>query len=109
MKKAILSCGLLAVSIAFLAGCGIAKEKTKADVVKNCLLSVPAGIPKDVAEDYCNCSADKLLEKYSAIEIMKMEEKLRNGDETPKAEMMKTIQPCIDDLTRKAKEHQQGH
>ncbi len=108
MKKIILSCSLLAAGAIFLVGCGMGKEKAKTEFVKNCLLSFPGNIPKDAAETYCNCSADKLLQKYSLVEIMKMEEKLQKGDEAAKAEMMKAIQPCVDELAQKAKDAQQG-
>lgn len=106
MKKIILSCFALVCGATLLTSCAPSKEKVKETFVTSCVNSVPGSIPKDAAKQYCECSADKLLEKYSVTEVMKMEEKIKSGDEKVKTEMMTAIQPCIDELTQKVSAQQ---
>lgn len=109
MKKIILSCCLLAGSAALFTSCAPSKAKVKENFVKTCVTSFPDNVPKETSETYCSCSADKLLEKYSVAEVLKMEEKIKSGDESVKNEMMKVIQPCIDDLSKSVNAKQTGN
>lgn len=102
MKKLILSFCLLAGSAAFITSCSPSKEQLKETFVKECKTKIPGTIPSEAADEYCNCSAEKLMAKYSVSEIADMNKKMLEGDKTANADMMKAIQPCLDELTKKA-------
>lgn len=101
MKKVILSCSILACCAALITGCA-SKEKVKEQFVKECKGALPGTISKELGDEYCNCSADKLMAKYSVSEMVTLNQKVVAGDEKAKAEMMTAIQPCLDELTKKA-------
>lgn len=51
---------------------------------------------------YCTCAADKAMDEFSTAEMLKMN--LPNADPELEQRMMKVVQPCIDDLSTKAKQ-----
>jgi hypothetical protein len=106
MKKNILSCFALVCGAALLTSCAPSKEKVKEAFVHECKTAFPATISKELSDEYCSCSADKLMAKYSVAEMATLNQKVTQGDEKAKADMMKEIQPCLDELTKKATEQQ---
>ncbi len=74
MKKVILSCCVLACSAALFAGCA-SKEKVKEQFVKECKTALPGTISKELGDEYCNCSAEKLMAKYSVTEMATLNQK----------------------------------
>lgn len=105
MKKILLAASVLAVFA--LQSCSPSKDDMKKEFVKSCeeggtaqfaSLNMPADKVKTMVHDYCDCSGDKIVNKYSASEIKEFE-KLSPADRD--AKLMPVIQPCINDLQTK--------
>lgn len=91
----------LAATAFLFASCN-SKDVVKRNFVKKCKESIgqsgqAAEMQKDF-EDYCNCAGDKVVEKFSAAEIIKME---KESEAEMMKKMMPVIQPCINDLQQK--------
>ncbi len=91
---------ILIATTTFLFSCQASKEKARENFVENCKKSANS-VPditesqKVIFDKYCDCSADKVLAKYSVAEIVKME---KQGQDKFMEELMPVIQPCIDDM-----------
>lgn len=55
-----------------------------------------ASVSEDVAEKYCDCSAEKILKKYSIQEVKEFE-KIQNDPEVQQ-KLADVLQPCLDEL-----------
>ncbi len=53
---------------------------------------------KDALNAYCDCSTDKMLDKYSVKELEAVE---KSGAATMQAQVSAVVQPCVDELQRK--------
>lgn len=84
----------------FLFSCQPSNEKVRDNFLKQCTSEID-NIPditadeKKVFNDYCNCSADKILAKYSVAEIAEMEKK---GQQSFMKELQPILQPCFDEM-----------
>jgi hypothetical protein len=107
MKKVLLL-GITSIALFTIiaTGCQPSKEHFKKTMVESCVAAVPGTVPKDIALNYCNCSSDRLLQKYSVEEIIVMEAAIKSGDEQTKEKMLKEVKPCIDEMTEKIKARQ---
>lgn len=113
MKNIFLVAAIAAAGLSLASCKGGNREKDKADFVKTCMDqggNQMAGVMKDYFEDYCECSADKVLDKYSAKEIKDMEADARTqgqaGQEAMMAKLMPVVKPCLDELQKKAMDAQ---
>jgi len=107
MKKFFLAAAFGAAGLS-LASCGGGqKEKDKQAFIQTCMQqggAAMAGDMKSAFEEYCKCSAEKVLDKYSKKEIDEMEAEARrtgNG-QAMMAKLQPVFQPCLDDLQAKA-------
>jgi hypothetical protein len=106
MKKVLLFSSAFILSASIIVGCKPSKEEIKNNFIKSCSVQFPESIPKKLVEEYCNCSADAMLQKYTVDEITETEKKIKQGDEKAKDAMMKIMEPCLEELTQKAKAYQ---
>lgn len=104
MKKVLLfGSASIALFTIIATSCQPSREGFKKIMVKSCVEAVPETISKDIALSYCSCSADRLLQKYSVEEIVKMEAGVKKGDEQAKEKMLDEVKPCIAEMTEKIK------
>lgn len=105
MKKLLLPvCFGIAV---FAVSCQPSKEQVKKNFLKSCTeqaANYGANISKDIFDEYCNCAADKMLDKYSVAEVKEMEK----DQSAMMQKVMPVIQPCVDDLQQKVMSNMQG-
>jgi hypothetical protein len=107
MKKVLLlSSAAIALFTIIATSCKVSKEDFKKTMLQSCVTAVPETVPKDIALDYCSCSADRLLQKYSVEEIIVMEAGIKKGDEQTKEKMLAEVKPCIEEMTEKIKARQ---
>lgn len=106
MKKVLLLGSAFMLSASIIIGCKPSKEEIKNNFIKSCAVQFPESIPKNLVTEYCNCSADAMLRKYSVDEITAIEKKIKQGDEKAKEDMMKSMEPCLEELTQKAQAYQ---
>lgn len=106
MKKILLPMAFAAAALS-LASCKGNRDADKAKFVKTCMDqggNQMTGAMKGYFEDYCQCSAEKVLDKYSQKEIDEMEAdaKKTGNQEAMMAKLMPVVQPCLDELQKKA-------
>lgn len=106
MKK-ILFPMAFAAALFSLASCNGNREKEKAKFVTTCMEqggNQMTGAMKGYFQEYCECSAEKVLDKYSQKEIDEMEAdaKKTGSQDAMMAKLMPIVQPCLDDLQKKA-------
>lgn len=106
MKKVLLAT-VACSGIIMMFSCKPSKDELRKNFISKCSTSIPATVPKDIADEYCNCSADALLKKYSVDEIAAMEKKIMEGDQQIKNKMMEDVRPCLMTLMEKAQAQQQ--
>jgi hypothetical protein len=91
-----------------LVSCAPSKEKMKEQFVKSCMGEIgEQADPKMKAmfKDYCECSGEKVVNKFSAKEIAAF----NNMSKTElQAKLMPVIQTCLDELSQKAQTYQQS-
>ena len=104
----ILSISAVALLSFSLLSCSPSKEKIKASFVKSCMQEVESQtVPKmkEMMKDYCECSGEKMVNKFSASEIKAMD---KMSQSEMRAKLMPVIQDCIDELKQKAEQYQQS-
>ena len=106
MKKVLLLSSVFVLGTCVIVGCKPSKEEIKNNFIKSCAVQFPGSVPKKLVEEYCNCSADAMLQKYTVDEITEIEKKIKQGDEKAKEDMMKSMEPCLKELTQKAEAYQ---
>ena len=105
MKKILLPVAFAAAAFS-LASCKGNRDADKAKFVQTCMDQggkEVTGTMKEHFRDYCECSAEKVYDKYSQKEVEEMEadaKKAGNG-EAMLAKLMPLVQPCLDDLQKK--------
>ncbi len=107
MKTSIKLVALLLASAAF-ASCGVKKEEIEKGLIDKCVKTVSYSSPEvvnahpEMVQEYCQCSADKIFEKYTAKEVEKIQEQ---GETSPQnAEMWAEAHSCLDDFFEKVNE-----
>ena len=107
MKKVLLPMAF-AAAVFSLASCKGNREEAKAKFVKTCMdqggTALTDATMKGYFNEYCECSAEKVLDKYSQKEIDEMEAdaKKTGSQDAMMAKLMPVVQPCLDDLSKKA-------
>ena len=107
MKKLFLPMAF-AAALFSLASCKDNREEEKKKFVNTCMdqggnqMADPK--MKEYFNEYCECSAEKVLDKYSQKEIEEMEAdaKKTGSQEAMMANLMPVVQPCLDELQKKA-------
>jgi hypothetical protein len=91
-----------------LFSCAPSKEKMKEQFVKSCMGEIGEQADpkmKQIFNEYCECSGEKVVNKFSAKEIAAF----NNMSKTElQAKLMPVIQTCLDDLSQKAQAYQQS-
>lgn len=107
MKKLILACGAF---VAFgLASCSPSKEDVKKEFIKACNeggdKQMTTDAAKKVFHDYCECSGEKVADKFSIKELEEFNKLQKTPDPARQQElqtkMMTVIQPCLTELQSK--------
>jgi len=91
-----------------LTSCFPSKEKIKEKFVESCVAGIdPQTDPKikDLMKEYCECSGEKVVNKFTASEIAAFE-KMSKAE--MRAKLMPVIQGCLNELSRKAEAYQQS-
>lgn len=107
MKKILLPVAF-AAAVFSLASCKGNREADKKKFVNTCMEQGGNAMAdpkmKEYFNEYCECSAEKVLDKYSQKEIDEMEAdaKKTGNQEAMMAKLMPVVQPCLDDLQKKA-------
>ena len=106
MKKILLPVAF-AAAVLSLASCKGNRDADKAKFVKTCMDqggSAMTGAMKGYFQEYCECSAEKVLDKYSQKEIDEMEAdaKKTGNQDAMMSKLMPVVQPCLDYLQKKA-------
>lgn len=91
-----------------LFACGVKKEDIEKGLIDKCVKTVSYSSPEVVAahpeevQNYCQCSADKIFEKYTPKEVKKIQE--LGETSTQNAEMWAAAHSCLDDFFDKVNE-----
>lgn len=104
----ILSISAFALLTFSLLSCSPSKEKIKASFVKSCMQEVESQTDpkmKEMMKEYCECSGEKVVNKFSATEIAAFNTMSKTEMQ---AKLMPVIQGCLDELTQKAQALQQS-
>jgi hypothetical protein len=106
MKKVLLL-AIACSGIVVMFSCKPSAEEAKKKLVDECTSAIPAGsISPDIAKEYCNCSIEMLLKKYTAEEVVEMNKKTF-ADPATRTKMMEDVKPCVETLMEKTKPQQQ--
>lgn len=107
MKKLFLPMAF-AAAVFSLASCKGNNSEDKKKFVNTCMEQGGNAVAdpkmKEYFNEYCECSAEKVLDKYSQKEIdeMEAEAKKTGSGEAMMAKLMPIVQPCLDELQEKA-------
>ncbi len=106
MKKILLATSVCSAML-MMYSCKPSPEEMKKKFVKECVSAIPSNtIPTDAAKEYCDCSAEILLKKYSTEELAEMNKKTM-ADPAVKAKMMEDVRPCLETLAQRTQPQQQ--
>jgi len=98
----------LFVAAACTVSCGVKKEEVEKGLIDKCVKTVTYSSPEVVAahpdevQNYCQCSADKIFEKYTPKEVKKIQE--LGETSVQNAEMWATAHSCLDEFFDKVNE-----
>ena len=97
-----------AAAVLLLAGCSEQKEqfkqefdsKFRSEFISQCVASIPkqAGLSTDKAQQYCTCSADKMLASLSPTDIAKLMGGGGEQDSELQQKVVDAAAACVDTL-----------
>ena len=92
--------------ICLLAACEPSKEELKKSYAKTCNEQADANYPdgemRAAMHDFCDCCADKVVEKFSSKELTEFNQLERAGKKAEvAAKLMPVLQPCTVEMQKR--------
>jgi hypothetical protein len=103
-----------AAALFSLASCKGKNEEDKKKFVNTCMQQAGTDVAdptmKGYFQEYCECSAEKVFDKYDQKDIDKMEAEARKtgSSEAMLSKLMPEIKPCLDELKKKSESAMPG-